>query len=139
MTEITEVLDGYVAAVRAKDVDAFVALYDDDVRVFDLWGTWSYDGIDAWRGMVTGWFGSLGSEQVAVELDDVRTIVSDDVAVVHAFITFANVPAAGEAAKAMNNRVTWVLRRGPGGAWKIAHEHTSAPVDDATSQVMLKR
>lgn len=139
MTEIKQVLDAYVAAVRAKDVDAFVSLYEDDVRVFDLWGTWSYDGIDAWRAMAAGWFGSLGDEQVAVELEEVRQIVSADVAVVHAFITYANIPAAGEPAKAMNNRVTWTLRRGAGGTWKIAHEHTSAPVDDATSQVMLAR
>ena len=32
----------------AKDVDAFAALFDVDVRVFDMWGVWSYDGIAAW-------------------------------------------------------------------------------------------
>lgn len=34
---VIQVLDAYKAAVAAKDVDAFVALYDQDVRVFDLW------------------------------------------------------------------------------------------------------
>jgi ketosteroid isomerase-like protein len=46
---IIQVLDSYKAAVKAKDVDAFVALYDQDVRVFDLWGVWSYQGVEAWR------------------------------------------------------------------------------------------
>ncbi|CAB3778191.1 hypothetical protein LMG28614_00563 [Paraburkholderia ultramafica] len=35
------VLDRYKAAVFAKDVDSFVALYDGDVLVFDMWGVWS--------------------------------------------------------------------------------------------------
>jgi hypothetical protein len=36
-------------AVLAKDVEAFVALYDADVRIFDPFGAWSHRGIDAWR------------------------------------------------------------------------------------------
>ena len=35
-----EVLDAYAAAVRAKDVEAFLSLYADDVRNFDLWSEW---------------------------------------------------------------------------------------------------
>jgi ketosteroid isomerase-like protein len=65
-TPIRQVMEAYQAAVFAKDVDAIVALYDQDVRVFDLWSTWSYDGAEAWRGMVAGWFDSLGTAQVAV-------------------------------------------------------------------------
>ena len=42
---IRQVMDAYTAAVRAKDVDAFIGLYAQDVRVFDLWSNWSYDGV----------------------------------------------------------------------------------------------
>ena len=52
--------------MRAKDVDAFVGLYADDVRNFDLWSEWSYDGKDALRGMVAEWFGSLPDDEVVV-------------------------------------------------------------------------
>jgi hypothetical protein len=38
---ITQVLNAYQAAVFAKDVDAFVALYDADVLIYDMWGVWS--------------------------------------------------------------------------------------------------
>ena len=58
-----EMLERYAAAVRAKDVDAFVELYADDVRTFDLWQEWTYDGKDALRGMVAEWFGSLAGRR----------------------------------------------------------------------------
>jgi ketosteroid isomerase-like protein len=64
---VEELMEHYRAAVYAKDMDAFVALYDKDVRVFDLWDRWAYQGTDEWRGAAAAWFGSLGSGKVAVE------------------------------------------------------------------------
>src|SRR5438067_11838920 len=87
-SEMEEMLEAYAGAVRAKDVDAFAALYADDVRTFDLWSVWSYDGKDAHRAMVSEWFGSLGDdEEVVVEWDEVRAEAGDDVAGVSAFLT----------------------------------------------------
>src|SRR6185312_9929081 len=40
-------LAAYAQSVLAKDVDAFVALYDPDVHVFDMWGKWSLRGLVA--------------------------------------------------------------------------------------------
>jgi ketosteroid isomerase-like protein len=123
-------LNAYVAAVRAKDVDAFVGLYADDVRNFDLW---------AERGMVAEWFGSLPDDEVvAVKFDDVRTQAGADVAAVSAFTTFAAESADGTELRSMNNRLTWILRREADGDWKIAHEHTSAPAGDE-GKVQLRR
>jgi uncharacterized protein (TIGR02246 family) len=136
---VEAMLTAYGAAVYEKDVEAFVALYDEDVRVFDLWGSWSYDGAGPRRQMVTEWFGSLGSERVAVESEDVQTTIGDDVAVMHAFLTFKGLSADGEELRAMNNRLTWALRRTGNGSWKVVHEHTSAPADFETSKVMLQR
>ena len=136
---VKSVVDGYVAAVLAKDVDAFVALYDPDVQVFDMWGEWAYRGADAWRTMATEWFDSLGTDRVAVEMDDVQTVLSDDVAVVHAFVTYKGLSAAGQEVRAMTNRLSWALRRQTSGEWKIVHEHSSAPADFETGKVILKR
>jgi uncharacterized protein (TIGR02246 family) len=134
-----EMLAAYAAAVRAKDVDAFVGLYADDVRTFDLWQEWTYDGKDALRAMVEEWFGSLpDDEEVAVRFDEVRTQTGQDVASVSAFTTFAAVSPDGEELRSMNNRLTWVLRKNADGAWKIAHEHTSAPAGDE-GKVQLRR
>jgi uncharacterized protein (TIGR02246 family) len=134
-----EMLDAYAAAVRAKDVEAFVGLYADDVRTFDLWSEWSYDGKDALRAMVSEWFGSLADDElVAVAFDDVRTQAGPDVGAVSAFTAFAAVAPDGTELRSMNNRLTWVLRKDGDGAWKIAHEHTSAPAGDE-GKVQLRR
>lgn len=135
---IARLFDAYAAAVLAKDVDALLALYDPDVRVFDLWGEWSYEGRGAWRLAVAGWFGSLGSERVAVGVDDVQTVVGHDVAVAHAFVTYRALSAGGEPLRAMQNRLTWALRQ-RAGAWAVVHEHTSAPIDFATTRAVLRR
>lgn len=135
---IRRVLDAYKAAVFAKNVDAFVALYDQNVCVFDMWGEWSYNGIKAWRKMVTDWFGSLGTERVSVDVSDVRVVVAQDVAVVHAFVTYRGLSTEGEELRAMSNRLTLALKQS-GGTWWIVHEHTSAPVDFETSKVILQR
>jgi uncharacterized protein (TIGR02246 family) len=134
-----QILRAYAAAVRAKDVDAFLDLYADDVRNFDLWNEWSYDGKPALREMVTEWFGSLADdEEVLVEWDDLRTQHGDDVAALSAFLTFSAVSPAGEKLRSMNNRLTWVLRKDDDGTWKIAHEHTSGPAGEG-GKVQLRR
>jgi len=133
-----EMLDAYVAAVRAKDVDAFVGLYADDIRTFDLWREWSYDGKDALRGMVAEWFGSVGDDTIVVEFDEVRSQPGDDVGALSAFLTFRGVSPDGEELRSMNNRLTWVLQKDGDGSWKITHEHTSAPAGDE-GKVQLRR
>lgn len=133
-----EILEGYAAAVRAKDVEAFLALYADDVRTFDLWSVWSYDGKDALRGMVEEWFGSPDTAHtVAVEFDEVRTEEGEDVAALSAFVTFRGLDENGVEERSMNNRLTWILRRN-GDRWRIVHEHTSAPAGDE-GKVSLRR
>ena len=134
---IEELLDAYRAAVEARDVDALVGLYAGDVTVFDTW-RWSYDGGGEWRSNVAEWFGSLGDERVGVEWDDVRTVAGEDLAAVHAVITYKGIAADGRELRAMQNRLTWTLRR-LDGAWRIVHEHTSAPADFATMKVSLRR
>ena len=135
---VLALLEAYQIAVHAKDVDAFAALYDPDVRIFDMWGAWSCEGIGAWRAMAADWFGSLGADSVVVGVDHARVQVEQNLASVQAFLTFTGVSAHGETLRAMDNRLTWVLLR-RAGAWKIVHEHTSAPADFATSALMLQR
>ena len=101
MSDVAALLESYRDAVYAKDVEAFVAIFADDVRVFDMWGTWSHDGIDSWREMAVGWFGSLGDELVRVAFDEVQTTVGDDTAVLSAFVTFAGLSADGEELRSM--------------------------------------
>jgi hypothetical protein len=63
---------------------------------------------DKWR---SKWFGSLGSDQVAVELHDVDTVFGDGVAAAHAVVTFRGLSADGEELRAIDDRLTWALRQ----------------------------
>ena len=136
---VAALLERYAAAVRAKDVEAFLSLYDAQVRVFDLWGTWLYPDAAAWRGAVVDWFDSLGDEQVAVAWHDVAVVPSAEVAAMSAFVTYRGLAPDGSPRRAMDNRLSWVVHRGTDGEWRIVHEHTSAPADLATNRVVLTR
>ena len=136
--QIKQVFDAYKAAALAKDVNAFVALYDKDVHIFDMWGQWSYDGVHAWRGMVTEWFGSLGDEKVVVEFDNLQMTIAHDIAIAHVFVTYRGLSADGRELRSMNNRLTLALRN-RGGMWKIIHEHSSAPLDPQTTKAIFQR
>jgi ketosteroid isomerase-like protein len=132
------ILDAYKSSVFAKDVNAFLILYDHDIHVFDMWGAWSHVGIEAWREMVVNWFGSLGSDRVVVGFDDVQMVETSDLAFIHAFVTYKALSVEGVELRAMNNRTTLVLKQ-KAGKWRVVHEHTSAPINHETLKVMLKR
>jgi ketosteroid isomerase-like protein len=135
---ITRVLESYKAAVYARDVAAFMRLYDPSVRVFDTWGVWSYEGADAWQRAVEGWFTSLGTERVKVTFDDVVTTTGPGFAIVSAMVTYAGVSAQGEPLRAMLNRLSWALKTS-GHVLRIIHEHTSAPVGFDDAKAILRR
>jgi ketosteroid isomerase-like protein len=137
-TPFQQVLRAYQAAVRAKDVEAFLAIYADDLQVFDMWGGWSLRGIDAWRRMATEWFGSLGSEYVVVDFDEVEGSVDGALAVGRALLGYTAYSADGQRLRSLDNRITVAMRR-TGETWKIFHEHTSAPIDHETTKAMLRR
>ena len=135
---IHRVLDAYTAAVFNKDVEAFMRLYDPAVRVFDTWGVWSYEGAPAWQVAVDGWLTSLGSEKVKVSFDAVKTAGGPELATLSAVVTYAGLSAQGEALRAMQNRISWVLRTS-GHVLRIVHEHTSVPIAFTDMKAMLQR
>ncbi|TKR33657.1 DUF4440 domain-containing protein [Luteimonas gilva] len=142
MSEIADpflhALDAYRAAVRAKDVDAFLAIYDESLEVFDLWSEWSQQGLAARREMAEEWFGSLGDEYVVVDIDEARSTRSEDLVVGRAILTYTAYSPDGKAIRSLDNRITLGLKR-TGDAWKVFHEHTSAPVDHASGRAILRR
>ena len=135
---IDRVLETYKSAVYAKDVGAFMRLYDPKVRIFDTWGIWSYEGAASWQLAVEAWFTSLGAEKVRVSFDEVQTSGSSDLAVVSAIVTYAGLSAQGEQLRAMQNRLTWALKTS-GHVLRIIHEHTSAPVGFEDMKAILQR
>jgi ketosteroid isomerase-like protein len=135
---IARVLESYSSAVHAKDVAAFVRLYDPKVRVFDAWGVWSYEGLEAWQRAVEAWFTSLGTERVKVTFEDVQTAGTAECAIVSAIVTYAGLSSEGQQLRAMQNRMTWALKTS-GHVLRIIHEHTSAPVGFEDMKAILVR
>ena len=135
---IARVLESYASAVFARDVEAFMRLYDPRVRVFDAWGVWSYEGSAAWQRAVEGWFTSIGAERVKVTFDEVQTSAGGELSVVTAVATYAGLSDQGEQLRAMQNRLTWALRTS-GNVLRIVHEHTSAPIGFNDAKAILQR
>ncbi len=136
--QVQQVLEGYKSAVAAKDVEAFMHVYDANVRVFDAWGVWSYEGASAWRVAVEGWFTSLGAESVRVTFEDVQVIAEKESAFVSAIVTYAGLSAEGQELRAMQNRISWALKT-RGHVLRVVHEHTSAPVGFDDMKAILHR
>lgn len=131
-------LDTYKSAVLAKNAETFMDIYDSEVRVFDAWGIWSYEGAAAWKAAVEDWFSSLGSDTVRVTFDDVEIMAEPSFATVSAFARYAAVSAQGQELRAMQNRITWVLKS-RGHVLRVVHEHTSAPIGFEDTKAILKR
>ncbi len=136
--QVLRSLETYKSAVLAKNVETFMHLYAPDARVFDAWGIWSYEGAAAWRVAVEGWFSSLGSETCKVMFDDVQIIGDPGIAAMSAIVTYAGISAQGQEIRAMQNRISWVLKLS-GHVLRIVHEHTSAPVGFEDAKAILKR
>ena len=94
--QVQRVLETYKSAVLAKNAETFMHLYAPDVRVFDMWGTWSYDGAAAWRVAVEGWFSSLVNETCKVTFNDVQIVSESGLAAVSAIVTYAGISAEGD-------------------------------------------
>lgn len=135
---VARALETYKSAVLAKDVETLLHLYDPDVRVFDTWGVWSYEGAAAWRIAIEGWFSSLGDDKCRVTFDDVQITAASGFAAMSAVATYTGMTAQGKDARTMQNRISWVLRTS-GHVLRVVHEHTSVPVGFEDAKAILQR
>ncbi len=135
---VARVLESYKSAIFEKDVEAFSRLYDPKVRVFDAWGVWSYDGLPSWKLAAEAWFSSLKTERVRVSFEETRSSGTPEFASVSAIVTYAGLSPQGEQLRAMQNRLSWVLKTS-GHVLRIIHEHTSAPLGFEDQKAILVR
>jgi ketosteroid isomerase-like protein len=125
---VMKVMDTYATAVCERDVAAFMRLYDRNARIYDAWDVWEYRGTEQWRRPIEVWLSSHASEKLHVTFEDVTAYGSQDCMVVSALVTYARISENGEKLGAILNRLTWSLQV-RGGVARIAHEHTSVPVE----------
>ena len=138
MKDFASLFDIYKQAVFQKDLEAFVSIFDEKVRVFDMWQRWTYDGLTAWREMAAGWFTSLNTDRDVVTFEDIQIEETEELAIANALVRFTAVSAEGKELRYLENRLTWVAKK-KDGVWKIIHEHTSGPIDFESMKVILRR
>lgn len=128
----------YSRAARDLDVDGLLALYHPDVVVYDLYGREPFIGLEAWRGQVELWLGSLDPQQVnTAEITGLGTWEAANLVVARGLARYSITDDDGAGKYGMTNRLTWVLQEQPDGGWLIVHEHTSAPADMETNALLL--
>jgi PhnB protein len=122
---ITELLDAFAAALRAKDARAAIACYAEDVVAYDLAPPLRAEGA-AMRNpeYLQQWFDTWASPIVS-EGRDIEIAVSGDVGYAHGLRHLTGTKKDGEKVD-LWFRATACFRRERGG-WKIAHVHNSVP------------
>lgn len=124
-TEIQALLDGYLDAIRRKDLARLMDCYARDVVAYDMMPPLEYRGADSYR---AAWMQGL-SMPGSFEIELHRPVIVADTEVAFAFaLTAYHVrPGKGEP---IDGWFRWTAGfRRIGGVWKIVHEQSSVPID----------
>jgi uncharacterized protein (TIGR02246 family) len=123
----------FVAAFKAKDVDAIMKVYapDQTLVVFDVVPPRQYVGAAAYR---KDWQNFLGSFDgpITVELTDLDVVADRNLAYSHSIQHVAGTDKQGKKLD-LTVRVTDVYKKAHG-RWQVIHEHVSVPVDLAADK-----
>ena len=126
--DIKALEDRFIAAVKAKDLDAIMKVYvpDQTLFVFDVEPPRQYVGAAAYR---KDWQAFLDSFNGAItfELTDLDIATDDNLAYSHSIQRVAGTDKQGEKLD-LTVRVTDVYKK-ISGNWLVIHEHVSVPVD----------
>ncbi|HEX2608258.1 MAG TPA: nuclear transport factor 2 family protein [Flavisolibacter sp.] len=127
MKAINDFFTIYKDAAWNKDNEAILDLYDDKALIFDMWNKGFIASGPEWTEVITSWLSSLGDEQVQVDFQNVTIRQSSDTGYATALIQFKAISKDGLVLRSMRNRITLGFAKS-GNAWKVQHQHTSAPI-----------
>ncbi len=131
--DIKALEERFVAAFKAKDVDAIMTLYvpDQTLFVFDVVPPRQYVGAAAYRKDWQDFF-AMFPGPVTFELTDLDVLADHNMAYRHSIQHVAGADKTGKTID-FTVRVTDVYKKIKG-HWLIIHEHVSVPVDLATGK-----
>jgi uncharacterized protein (TIGR02246 family) len=127
-SDITALENQFIAAFKAKDVDAIMKVYvpDQSLVVFDVIPPRQYVGAAAYRKDWQGFLDSL-SGPITIELTDLAVASDHNLAYGHSIQHVVGTDKQGKKLD-LTVRVTDVYKKIKG-HWLIIHEHVSVPVD----------
>ena len=136
--QVLRAIETYKSAVLAKNAETFMHLYDPQVRVFDTWGVWSYEGSggveNRGRGLVLVTWNRKRQGHVRERARHHCARLCGNECLRHLRRCFRQ----GQEIRSMQNRISWVLKTS-GHVLRIVHEHTSAPIAFEDSTAILQR
>jgi ketosteroid isomerase-like protein len=124
--QIRALLEARLAALRAKDASQFVAAFDATIVKFDLAPPLQEQGSSVLDPAGLQWWLDTWDGQLTVELAQVGISVGGDVAFCHCLEHIQGTRTDGQD-QDMWTRSTLGLKK-VDDAWKITHEHNSAPL-----------
>ena len=130
---IRGLLDDWVQAARANDIDGIMAVYAPDVVAFDAIAQLQFKGAEAYQ---KHWEACIAMCPAPIfEIHDLSIAAAGDVAFGHYLLRCG---AAGEDGEEKTGwmRVT-VCYRKRSGRWMVVHEHFSAPFDIESGKALL--
>lgn len=126
--DIKALEDRFIAAFKAKDVDAIMKVYapDQTLFVFDLVPPRQYVGAAAYRKDWQDFLGTFNGP-ITVEISDLDIAADHNLGYGHSIQRVAGTDKQGKKID-LTARVTDVYKK-TRGQWLIVHEHVSVPVD----------
>jgi uncharacterized protein (TIGR02246 family) len=132
--EIRGLIDDWVKALRARDIDALVLNYAPDVVSFDVVNPLQRKGRDAVRKRADEWISSWQGP-INSEIRELSITADDNVAFSHHLCRFNGTKKSGGEID-MWIRATLCFGK-VDGKWMVAHEHVSVPFDPQSGQASL--
>ena len=121
---LSELTNSWVAALRAKDVDALMSHYEPDVLLYDLAPPLRYSGADAYRKNWDEWFASFQGP-VGYEIHNLSVSVGNDIAFSTSINRISGARTTGEQTDVWVRATVCYRKRD--NQWWVAHEHISVP------------
>ncbi len=132
-TVIREDLEDWASAVRAKDLERIVAHYAPDIVAYDAIAKLQFNGLPAyrehWENCMTMCAGPM-----LFELHELQVAASGDVAFAHALNRCGGTGPDGTEMSGWMRMTACYRKRN--GAWRVVHEHFSAPFDMSSDKVL---
>jgi uncharacterized protein (TIGR02246 family) len=131
--DIKALEDRFIAAFKAKDLDAIMKVYvpDQTLFVFDVAPPRQYVGAAAYRKDWQEFFDSLDGP-ITIELTDLDVTADDNLGYSHSIQHVSGTDKQGKKVD-LTVRVTDVYKK-INGNWLVIHEHVSVPVDFETGK-----
>ena len=129
--QIEAVIDEWLAAQRAKDVDHLMSLYAGDITAFNVRPPYQTKGADAWRAVWEDGFSHFPAA-FDIEIADLKISASRDVAFANFLFHFADLEPGHPANQTWLRATVGYTKRD--GRWLIRHEHFSVPFSPHASE-----